>query len=167
MSRGKQPANVIALSSSFALILLCVLLGACARSSDQNKPADQKKLATVENQPAAKPIVYQKGATVIAKFNGAKMTIVPPPGGQMDLTADLPMVYAGSIAVILPDGANVDADCPLKTLRTLHGYSAVSAGKRSQQGLQSTFVSKEQSPSPQQVALLYNGRKWRVTDIAR
>ena len=176
MSYSKQPANVIALSlSSFALLLSCILLGGCARQSGEKN----RSTATPEHQPSqtaselskqsseAKPMVYENGATVAARFNGANMMQMIPPGGQMDLTKDYPTVYSGSITAILPDGTKVDANCPVKTLRTLRGYSDISAGKRAQEGLRVTFLANEQSSNPQQVVLLYNGQKWRVTDIVK
>lgn len=96
--------------------------------------------------------------------------VVDSPGG-MDLARieDYPSLYTGSIAAILPDGAKVDADCPLKTLRTLRGYSKVHAGKPTHGGLplQTTNMAAEQEGNPQQVVLLYNGQKWRVTDVVK
>jgi hypothetical protein len=178
MSHDELPSKAIALYSfALGLLLSCVLLGGCARQAVEKKGATAAAERQLSQAPdefpkhpsQPKPVVYHKGATVEAGIKGARMTFVAH-GGQLDLMDEnAPMVYLGRIAAVLPDGSEVDADCPLKILRGLRGYSDVTAGKRSEDGLalEATFVAKEQKANPQQVVLLYDGQKWRVRNIVK
>ena len=78
--------------------------------------------------------------------------------------------YAGSIIVILKDSSEVEAECPLETLKKLNGYSEINTYDQKPNSLpvQTTFHATEQESQPQELILVCDGqKKWHVKDIVK
>jgi len=114
---------------------------------------------------------YHKGATVTGKFKHAHMIMEASPSmDMMDVGNPNSMAYAGRITVTLKDGTEIEAECPLATLRTLRGYSEVRSYDRKQAGMTVNVAlqAEEQKSNPQHLVLIYDGpKKWRVKGIVK